>query len=730
MQRFTFFIFFLLMYLYSTAQDITGIINSNLSNEQKADSVFTLARGMVRKGKSDSAIQILQKAKPFVLEKGNALTKSRYFGMLGQFLFLKNNYKHSLNELKISVSFFDQHNNLSLKGYCYYFLARCYLRLNQQDSAHIYFTESEKAYLAADPYKCWQVYAEMGELFKSIRNFSVAEDYFLKAYKLTKEKGVRMDHAVMLNYITSFYSHCKNSEKYSFYLKEKIEFYSKSKPSQMLNPVHNFIFADLDKLSNDEKIIFLNNVKASLLLNGEKMNAAFVSGIISLIYEKDNHPELSLPYMRESVTLTATNDDLSNHLVYSKSLFRLMMKTGNIEEAIKQSDYLFIITDSISNRQRQVKIQELESKYHSIKQQQEIDLLSSKNKLNSKQIELLKVQALSDSIQLLREVDKRKALFAQNLLKEMNLDEQQKNVQLLLQKNTLMDSVVKSEQAYSYLLATENNIKEEKLKKEKELKQALARENLLQANHVKKERQAKWMLFGGAVLFLLSGLIIFSLYQKQKKKNVLIQKQANELEVLMQEIHHRVKNNLQVVSSLLDLQSHSISNVQAHEAVKEGKNRVQSMALIHQNLYSEGNIKSIKLKEYVTNLVQTLSDSYNINSNKVKINLDIADLNLDVDTMIPLGLLLNELISNSFKYAFKQIKNGELSILLLEKTNQLHLKVQDNGHGFPADLNLNSGKSFGMKMIRAFAQKLKAKLEIYNSNGAVIEMYISKFKTA
>lgn len=238
------------------------------------------------------------------------------------------------------------------------------------------------------------------------------------------------------------------------------------------------------------------------------------------------------------------------------------------------------------------------------------------------------------------------------------------------------------------------------------------------------------MLAGGAALLLLSGISILVLYRKQKKKNRIIQKQATDLEVLMKEIHHRVKNNLQVVSSLLDLQSHSISDAQAHEAVKEGKNRVQSMALIHQNLYSEGNIKGIKLKEYVGNLLQTLCDSYNITNDKVKINVAIDDLNLDVDTMIPLGLVLNELVSNSFKYAFKEKQNGELNITLEEKADQLHLIVSDNGNGFPAGLDIKTGKSFGMKIIRAFAQKLKAKLDVYNNNGAVVEMHISKYKTA
>jgi two-component sensor histidine kinase len=336
----------------------------------------------------------------------------------------------------------------------------------------------------------------------------------------------------------------------------------------------------------------------------------------------------------------------------------------------------------------------------------------------------------------LRETEQRKALYKESLLKEFALQEQQKSNFLLARQNILKDSIVESEQAYNGLLLSENNLKQLQLSKELQLKEALSREINLQTSQLAKEKQTRWLLTGGIGLLLLSGFSIFTLYQKQKKKNIVIQKQSVDLEVLMKEIHHRVKNNLQVVSSLLDLQSHTITDSQASAAVKEGKNRVQSMALIHQNLYSEGNIKGIMVKEYISNLVQSLSDSYNITNDNVKVNVNIDDLNLDVDTMIPLGLVLNELVSNAFKYAFpqdavyKENHQGILNILLQEKDEKLHLKVSDNGAGFPAGMDVKSAKSFGLKMIKAFAQKLKATLDIYNNNGAVVEMQISKFKAA
>jgi two-component sensor histidine kinase len=321
-------------------------------------------------------------------------------------------------------------------------------------------------------------------------------------------------------------------------------------------------------------------------------------------------------------------------------------------------------------------------------------------------------------------------LSMENGLKKSQLESELLKRLSLERENELSDSLLAKEMNLSEALQRENTFRRNELMKETVLKSALDRENKAAIEQLKKEKLIKLGLIAGSLLLLLSGVVILMQYRKQKNKNKLIQKQSDDLQVLMKEIHHRVKNNLQVVSSLLDLQSHTITDSQASAAVKEGKNRVQSMALIHQNLYSEGNIKGIMVKEYIHNLVQSLCDSYNITSDKVKVNANIDDLNLDVDTMIPLGLVLNELVSNSFKYAFKENHPGILNILLQEKDEKLHLKVSDNGAGFPADMDVKSTKSFGLKMIRAFAQKLKATLDIYNSNGAVVEMQISKFKAA
>jgi two-component sensor histidine kinase len=238
---------------------------------------------------------------------------------------------------------------------------------------------------------------------------------------------------------------------------------------------------------------------------------------------------------------------------------------------------------------------ELDAKYLAEKKEKEIALLNANNEISRKEIALLNSQKELD-IKTISLLSSQKKLSDVELLRQMELQ------LALARENELMDSVVNREKAYSLSMTREKE-------KEAALNAALGRENDLKVTELIKEKNLRRILIGGAFLLLMAAGIILFQYKKQRSKSIVIQKQSDDMQVLMKEIHHRVKNNLQVISSLLDLQSMTIADSQASEAVKEGKNRVQSMALIHQNLYSEGNIKGIKTKEYINNLLQNLCDS-------------------------------------------------------------------------------------------------------------------------
>ncbi len=303
-------------------------------------------------------------------------------------------------------------------------------------------------------------------------------------------------------------------------------------------------------------------------------------------------------------------------------------------------------------------------------------------------------------------------------------------IKYLSAQNLLKDSLIRQEKLLADALAVRSESQYQQLIAQEALGAVTLREVELQKQKIQDEIRLRTLFIGSSLALLLLGAAVFTLYKKQKSKNNIISKQSSENEMLMKEIHHRVKNNLQIISSLLDMQSMSIKDVKASEAIKEGKNRVQSMALIHQNLYKDGHIRSIKIDDYIHHLVVSLFDSYQIEKNKITLLEDIAPIYLDVDTVVPLGLIVNELISNSLKYAFIHRHSGSIAITLREKDDTLFFQVKDNGAGFPPDWSPEVNLSFGYQLVKAFAKKIKARLNTYNEEGAVVQLTISKYKMA
>ncbi|MDZ4823923.1 MAG: tetratricopeptide repeat protein [Flavobacteriales bacterium] len=316
--------------------------------------------------------------------------------------------------------------------------------------------------------------------------------------------------------------------------------------------------------------------------------------------------------------------------------------------------------------------------------------------------------------------------------------------QLELELALAQAGVKNFEAAYSHLqkhtelttqLQTDERMQEiEKLEAQFETKQR--QQDLEIANlKIAENKKSEQLLYGGIVLaLLLLSLAVYVVLNKTRnnkklgEKNSLIQKALSEKEILLREIHHRVKNNLQVVSSLLSIQSREIQDEKALEAVNESRNRVKSMAIIHQNLYSEENLTGIDVGDYIRKLSESLFNSYKVDKDEIVFETDIDKLNLDVDTTIPLGLILNELITNALKYAFSNSINPKLRVSLKETSEGLKLEVSDNGVGYNPDSARKD--SFGMKMIEAFAQKLNAQWEVKNENGTVVTMVIKSYKKA
>ena len=202
-----------------------------------------------------------------------------------------------------------------------------------------------------------------------------------------------------------------------------------------------------------------------------------------------------------------------------------------------------------------------------------------------------------------------------------------------------------------------------------------------------------------------------------------------EKEVLLKEIHHRVKNNLQVISSLLKLQAGYIKDDRILEVFKESQNRVRAMALIHEKLYQSDDLAKTNFAEYIRSLVTDLFRSYSISSRLIKLNVNVEDVRLSIDTAIPCGLIINELISNSLKYAFSLGQAGEVSIHLFPESEDYYtLIVQDNGSGFPSDLNFRNTKSLGLQLVCSLTKQLHGTIDLKCQPGAVFKISFTEQK--
>lgn len=215
-----------------------------------------------------------------------------------------------------------------------------------------------------------------------------------------------------------------------------------------------------------------------------------------------------------------------------------------------------------------------------------------------------------------------------------------------------------------------------------------------------------------------------------EEKNVVIQDSLKEKNALLSEIHHRVKNNMQVISSLLDLQSRRNNDPNFQRAILEGQKRIHAMALIHQKLYQTDSFSSVSFEDYVKDLVGTLLRTYSMPDKRVETKLNIEPVNFNMDTAIPLGLILNELISNSLKYAFSEQDKPVISILLKDLSGgRCFIKISDNGKGLPDDRDwrdLDKIDSLGIKLVRTLVKQLNGELELSSTSRGL--SYLLQFK--
>lgn len=291
--------------------------------------------------------------------------------------------------------------------------------------------------------------------------------------------------------------------------------------------------------------------------------------------------------------------------------------------------------------------------------------------------------------------------------------------------------------------------------KEQNLKEVIAahvanqiteKENLINDNQKKIEQKNKEvlrekiirnsLLVSGVLLIMIIIVIAYQLIKvntqkkllelknkKIKTRNSIINKSLTEKDLLVKEVHHRVKNNLQIVSSLLKLQTLKTTNKDIQVSLGEAQDRINSMAVLHQLLYKNNQMTRLSFKDYLTTLISQISSSFNSKNKHIEMKVKLIELELDIDTAIPLGLITNEIMSNAYKHAFSELEQGVINIELGQLTdNTYFLKISDNGVGIPADFDLSSIESLGLDIVSILSEQIDAELKIFNNNGAHFEI--------
>ena len=299
-----------------------------------------------------------------------------------------------------------------------------------------------------------------------------------------------------------------------------------------------------------------------------------------------------------------------------------------------------------------------------------------------------------------------------------------------------VDNAKKNKQIAELGIKYQTGLKEKDLQLQQKNIQVLTKQSQLEREQVVQTKTTKNMWIGGScILFLLTG-VTYNRYRLKQRSNLQLQQQKIEIsdknsvlekllhdnEWMMRELHHRVKNNMQMVMSLLSSQAAYLNDEVAIKTVTESQHRIQAMSLIHQKLYKTNNVSSVYMPEYIYELVDYLKESFRPGSS-VYFDLQIDPIFLDVLQAVPIGLILNEAITNAIKYAFPYAKEDTITIRLTVLDNhEILIAVADNGRGLPDDFNIQQSNTFGMILIQGLTRDLGGRCEIVSNNGTRVDV--------
>lgn len=567
-------------------------------------------------------------------------------------------------------------------------LGRIYSGRAQYELAFKYFAKARDLFIKSkDDFGLANIYNELGVIYAKQGNYPIALNNSFNALRLYEKQNKNFSAAGTYVNIGILYKHQNDFPNALKYYAKAISLYEKIKDEDGdfgLAATYNNIGQAYLKQGNYDKSIeaLLKSDKIGKSIDSPYLNAENFQAIGTNYLKQKDYDKALAYYLKamDSFVEISDNSGISNcHINIGYCYFKM----GNTQKAIENTNVGLRIAKEIS---------QLEWQNNAYRNLAEIYSKNNQYKLAYENQVLFK--------------EANDAMF--NAEKEKKFTQ----LQMLYDFNKIQDAT-----------------KQKQLQKEMSL-----------SEETDKQRTIKYIVM--IALFCMTVLTFAIFYnlrrnQKQKaiiatqkevveKQNKVISQSLVEKETLLREIHHRVKNNLQIISSLLNIQSQHIQDENVLSSIQEGQSRVQAMSLIHQNLYQSDHLSNVDIENYLQQLVVYLSDMFVGDNKSIKVEVEAANIQFDIDTAIPLGLIVNELVSNAYKYAFSKNEEGKISIGIRAINDiDYELKVNDNGVGLPEDFDPKKSKSLGLKLVGILSRQLRGNMTSSTDNGT---SFIIKFK--
>lgn len=713
--------------ILKTEQDVIKVeknIQFKEDNENKVDLLLELANYYYEKEKYDP--KPVQKAAIYGKAAFRISKELQYSKGLGaSYLLLSmleqhnNNFKKSNIYASIAVNILNKISAYDLLGESWVMIwsSKILMGLKYEDrigylkKAAFYFEKAHNKKRLGDCYK------EMGDIYFLLGNGKESLLYLRKALYLYKEahyKNLEVTYDLM-GAVYIFLEDYKEGLKYAFLALETAE--KKEKKTLFLCTVYNRIGLAYEEMGDNENALkyFDKSLQVATELNEidtvRKLVGNYCDALLQ-IKKYDQALKLIINTKKQYPTIENKNSYELNCILitiyvhkkqYEKALAYQDQIVAELKE-VRDSDDLLLIYSTLINLNLAVKNYEQADNY-------------------------------SDAYHIICKKLKKDIFYAQCNLWEFKIDSAKGNLESAL--NHYKEYVKINKRSFDEKKSKEINklnILYDSEKKDHDIAN-LKNESIIQTSNLEKASLIRNIMYVGFILLLLFIVFLYKAYQLKQKNNLILKVQQeeinrnnlslkqviNEKEWLLREIHHRVKNNLHMVVGLLASQTEYLKGNEAINANLESQRRVESMSMIHDKLYQSENLSLIDMPSYILDLTYYLSDSFDIRK-QIRFELDIAKVEFPLSHSVPIGLILNEAITNAIKYAFPENTPGIIQITLKQENQEFTLSIQDNGVGIPETIDLENSSTLGLKLMKGLSEDIQADFKISHENGTKIEL--------